>query len=700
MECQGDFSAEDIEKVETIVKMIRELCPHEGWTEEDVTRVIQEAHKATDGNYGEKEAKEWGADFEWPSDIRLRDEQLARECGFSVEVMARAQHETMKKERLSRERINKVVPDNDPDKQRLEDLVEGMRVLTADDFKPSGEPPRIRNLYKRVKGAVNKVLAEMWKEGLVFIVSKETAVTMAEQHGPMQFNTVSWASKKDKKAGRNICDSSDDSGGVALNSEQARMKLEEMYGEINHPTLEDLMGMVNGYADTMRQQMGDEFKWEDLQLWKGDLRKAFTLLNVRPDGVKLFACELTDNLVLFYHTGLFGWTGTPYCFQVITRVVERLVQAGIKGRMKMFVDDGMGVTLRQFLQHDMEVMDRVCKDLLGPMAIAADKWESGRRLTWIGWIVDLDQKRVTISRRNFLKTLYGFFSVDMERVQVKDVERLASWASRYTTILRVMEPFSQALYAEETGMRNRHVYKAFKGIGGRVAVWMWRAMLCLQHLNEETFGRTFDSFRERAADFLLEYDASLGGLGLCLTDLRTGKLLGVGAMRFPFDLGEESRWQNTAEFMAVVMGLVSLVRLGYSSITIKLKGDNISSLRWGSKEHFSSRLCFKAALVYIMMAVAFDMRVVEAEHVPGKDNGFCDALSRGSSPESLGVAACDVLPLEGDRLVRGALHLCDPTEEVQGLESFTSLWRGVSDIINEIRTMKGVKKKRRARDWM
>jgi len=225
-------------------------------------------------------------------------------------------------------------------------------------------------------------------------------------------------------------------------------------------------------------------------------------------------------------------------------------------------------------------------------------------------------------------------------------------------------------------------------------------MLCLLDLNEGTFGRTFASFRERPADILLEYDASLGGLGLCLTDLRTNKRIGVGAMSFPFDLGEESRWQNTAEFVAVVMGVVTLVRMGYRGITIKLKGDNISSLKWGSKEHFSSRLCFKAALVYVMLGVAFDVRVVEAEHVPGKDNVFCDALSRGSSPESLGVPANEIIHLEGDRVAGEALRLCDPTREVAGMEEFTALWQGVSNIIDELKMAAPTGEKRRARDWM
>ena len=131
--------------------------------------------------------------------------------------------------------------------------------------------------------------------------------------------------------------------------------------------------MVLDYAEEMRAELGSAFNWEDLLLWKGDLRKAFTLLNFRPDGTKLFACELTDDLVMLYHTGLFGWTGTPFCFQVITRVVERLVNAHIKGRMKMYVDDGMGVTMRQFVEHDIATMREVCDGLLGPHAIAEDK---------------------------------------------------------------------------------------------------------------------------------------------------------------------------------------------------------------------------------------------------------------------------------------------------------------------------------------
>ena len=173
--------------------------------------------------------------------------------------MTRIQHQKTAGERLSQERIKNLVPDTDPDYQRLLSLAQGMVVLTSADFKPSGKPQKMRQLYKRVKNAVNKVLLECWREGLVFLVSKETAEKMAAKWGPLHYNAVSWALKKGKKEGRYICDSSDASAGSCLNSDEARRLLEEMYGEIEHPTLEGLMKMIHEYAEEMKAELGSAF---------------------------------------------------------------------------------------------------------------------------------------------------------------------------------------------------------------------------------------------------------------------------------------------------------------------------------------------------------------------------------------------------------------------------------------------------------
>ncbi len=693
------LASDSVVKVKAMVELIKEMYPEEAWDEAAVGMAVEESIRTADREYGEEEAREWGEGFEWPQDIGRRDETLARDCGYNLAEMARRQHAKGGADRLSRERVNAHVPLDDPDRARMESLVEGMQVLTEEGFQPNGEPPRMRSLYKKVKKAVNKVLADMWKEELVFVVSKGTADRIAEECGGIQYNAVSWARKKDKKQGRNICDSSDNSTGSALNGKRAKELMEEMYGKIEHPNLDRLVSMVNAYTDRMQAELGNAFQWDDLRLWKADLRKAFTLLDVRDGDVRYFACELTDGLVLFYHTGLFGWTGTPYCFQVITRVIKRLVNARIQGNMEMFVDDGMAVGMVSHVCRDKAIMKEISEGIMGSKAMAEDKWEEGTRQTWTGWDLDLTSRRVTISRRNLMKTLYGFFMVEEdEPIQVCEIERLASWASRYTQILRVLEPFTRALYDECVGMHNRLACKRLRSIGAKVAIWMWRGVLCLLHLNEETFARTFDSFRPRTADVLLEYDASLTGLGLRLVDLRTGKHIGSGGVRFPFAFGSNSRWQNTAEFIAVVVGCACLARAGYRGVGIKLMGDNMSSLQWGGRDHFSSRLCFKPTLLYIMLSVAMDFRVVETHHLEAALNWFCDGWSRGSSAGDMGVPAAEVLDLK-EASIFSWLEACDPTTEIESKADFLDLWKNGKEGIKQL-TKPKAPRKRKASDWM
>jgi hypothetical protein len=108
---------------------------------------------------------------------------------------------------------------------------------------------------------------------------------------------------------------------------------------------------------------------------------------------------------------------------------------------------------------------------------------------------------------------------------------------------------------------------------------MWRALLCLLHLNETGFARTLDSFRTDITTVSLQYDASLTGVGFLLHDITASppRLLAVAGWAFPFDLNHESRYQNASEFIAVLMGLMSLKRLGYRDVGIHLIGDNTSS---------------------------------------------------------------------------------------------------------------------------
>ena len=82
--------------------------------------------------------------------------------------------------------------------------------------------------------------------------------------------------------------------------------------------------------------------------------------------------ELVGGLILFFLAGIFGWGSTPACFVVISRL----------------------------LLYEMRIMDNQC---------------------------------VSIASMNVLRAVYGFSSVGENglSISVSDVERLASWTSRY-----------------------------------------------------------------------------------------------------------------------------------------------------------------------------------------------------------------------------------------------------------------------------
>ena len=73
-----------------------------------------------------------------------------------------------------------------------------------------------------------------------------------------------------------------------------------------------------------------------------------------------------------------------------------------------------------------------------------------------------------------------------------------------------------------------------------------------------SLSRPIHTIVKRAPTFLIEYDASLTGLGLVLSywdPVSSWTILTVVQVKLPFDLQDDSGFQNTVEFLAVVVGL-------------------------------------------------------------------------------------------------------------------------------------------------
>jgi hypothetical protein len=177
---------------------------------------------------------------------------------------------------------------------------------------------------------------------------------------------------------------------------------------------------------------------DDLVFWSMDLKGAFTLLSFAESDVRHMVVELSEDTLIFFLCGIFGWTGMSAAFQVVSRCLKWELSRIVSGPVMLYVDDIFSVSLR--------------RDLMGPDAIADTKTMSGRRLVTIGYALDLDTRMVYMAKRNAQRTLFGYMTTDLNLpVTVREMMRLGSWASRYGHICRHMKPFSRFLYSAYAG---------------------------------------------------------------------------------------------------------------------------------------------------------------------------------------------------------------------------------------------------------
>ena len=246
-----------------------------------------------------------------------------------------------------------------------------------------------------------------------------------------------------------------------------------------------------------------------MRIWKMDLKGAYTLLSFRPEDVGLFGMLLTGDLVYFQLAGIFGWSGTPAAFQVVTRAISWELKHALRSRTLMYVDDIIGVCFAEDVDTDLRRTRDICTSLLRPGAVADGKTEARTRLDVIGYTVDLVTERVLIARKNFLTASHEFISTDVHnRINLRAAQRLASWGKRYGEICRMMRPFCTALNRATWGRTDPHAIFSIP-TETIVALKCWRVVLCLVRYRETKFTRTLESFAPATSVIIVEFDSSL-----------------------------------------------------------------------------------------------------------------------------------------------------------------------------------------------
>jgi hypothetical protein len=179
----------------------------------------------------------------------------------------------------------------------------------------------------------------------------------------------------------------------------------------------------------------------------------------------------------------------------------------------------------------------------------------------------------------------------------------------------------------------------------------------------------------------VEFDASLTGIGIIwyMRDADGAERMvgGSAVTLLPFDFGEDSSYQNLAEFMAATLGLLGLLILGIEASCLCLRGDSVSALTWAHAERYRGSMNTNASLVYTLTAIRMGTRVEETIEIASKDNPLCDGLSRHESLETLSLEHVPHVDLEGSPGAMALLWACRPHRQVP----FLQLWGEIRDAL-------------------
>lgn len=657
----------------------------EGASDDQIRDLMHEASEAARDDYGVDSANRWAAGYEFPEEYVTSDVSFLRSQMLDFTSMVRRRLHQLSHDRLSTERVEKLRPDN-PERRLLFELVGGMKVYRPVGFAPNGRLPGtpLRSTYESVSAAVNKMLGAVVEQKLAFLIPLE----MAQEFVPeLHLCKAHWTTKKGKASGRPLGDLSYVDG-TPLNTDETADAATLHYGKIVHPTIDDIACMI--YSFWIRVKESDpDLQWTELRIWKMDLRGAYTLLSFRPEDAGLFGMLLTGNLVYFQIAGIFGWTGTPAAFQVVTRAICWELKYALKSSTLMYVDDIIGVCLAKDVVADLRLTRDICTSLLGSSAVADDKTEIGRRLDIIGYTVDLDLKIVSIAKKNHLAALHGFIGTDLtKRLNLRTAQRIASWGTRYGTICRVMRPFCGALNCLTWGRKDPYALFHITP-EATVAIQCWRAMLCLVRHREAEFTRTIESFVPTIPSLTAEFDASLSGAGLIwyVTEDGAEVARGVSAVDLTFlGFGTDSSFQNLSEFIGAILAVMGQIALGLSGENISLRGDSITALTWSITERVRGTRVTNASMVWTLLCVAAGINVQTVTHIAGVDNKNCDRLSRlgthstasvSTEAAGMGLRGVRIVNMNEDESVMRLLRLCDPRRTMGTEEEFVLFWSEV-----------------------
>ena len=657
---------------------------------------LQEAQRVASDDYGAAAAIQWAEDFQFDPALLRRDLHEFRAAHHDLSTLARRRQCDRAPRRLSVTRIHQTFGPLGPsgvglshqDFNRLLHIAEfGVTVFTPPQFTPCATPAPLRQRYQEVHCAIHRLLHKQMVDSTVVVLPLEEVQQTPEIH--LQ-NAQHWTTKRNKAQGRAIADLSNTpdpvlfrplNGFSSVDKTAVTTACVDAYGPIHHPTLISLVLMVLVSAD--------RYGWDSIVLWKMDLQGAFNLLWFNPASVPLLAFPLMFGLVVIHLVGLFGWAGMPHAFYVLTRALDALISARISGSSAFYVDDLMACSALHLVEADRTTARSTITSLAGPEALAADKEELGPRLDFIGWQFCLTTRTVSVSQRNLLRTCHAFFCFELgDKLPRLLLQRMTSLAIRLSQLCPMMRPYTSHIGKDANGLTGaapsmRHTLSSL----ALCDIAMWRAFLLLLHAETVSIVRPLESFRPSPPTLAIEYDASLTGLAAGISTIHpdgSRSLLRFAAVPVPFATQQDSSFQNTCKFFAVLLGLLLASSLHLSHFRYRLLGDSRASLAWALSGRAASERARRANVTLSMLLLHLGADLADIVHVPGVENGVYDKLSRDRPAHEVGLDPALQLSLTPSHPFILLLQQCDPALPLSTPEQHLSLSSSVLVLLKSV----------------
>ena len=601
-----------------------------------ITSLLSDAFKLGSSIYREDAANEWAEHFNIPAVAIQADLDLLHACGGDFNKLIREKRSAIDSDRMSAASVKRWISPNNPEYHKMIDLaLNGIDLCTPPSYEgvTFDTRPHLGRAFLATACAVEKMMFEAyWSRGLAIVLP----ATEVQRLATFGMCIAGWATKLNKKSGRPITNGSGRprmSEAHFINGPATKAIAILKYGNITNPTIGDAIRMI------LKFLTDNNCTIDDVTVFKFDLKAAYTMLSYALSQVREVGVELRDEVFMFFLGGVFGLTSTPFAFDVVTRALVWELNILLKGSVLMYVDDGLIVTLHLHEEHDIDKVCEVATGLLGSDAVAMDKLIRAiftlRNMDFIGYNLCLLTQVVSIAHHNLLKALYSFSSADTSLdacITVKMLQRLASLASRYGGICRLMRPFVRVLYAAYTGRRTTSV--RLDSLTRRVITFFKTLFILISHYPTK-YATPFSNFTFAPALWVCEFDASLTGIGIIwLKKTPDGREAAVAYTSIDItSLGFRGlpKYQNTAEYLASLFCVLGLAQLGHAESPCHFLGDSLSALTWIDKGSVRSDSAIKAAMIWAQAVVHLHVQCTGTTHIDGESNYRTDCLSRHGS---------------------------------------------------------------------